>query len=275
MNLPNRLNIILLPVIALFLVSTAGCKDIKIESGWRDREIAVDGMQFDWENTFVNIEQERLNLGVLNDDQYLYLCLVPLDESTIKQSMMTGFTVWVDSKSNNDAKFGIRYPIGVKDAGFPMMDRDRKRRQDPEEHRQIMEESLREIQIILPVVSDTVVLPVENIFGVEVRVGTRNERMVYELKIPLSRTESHPYALGVGAGDEVKLKFETGKFRRPAMNRPSGRDGVQPGGGMGGRGGGRGGGKGTRPGGRGRLEMPQPLNLDLKIKLAAGETTTD
>jgi len=254
-------------VFTLLLLSTAiltnGCKDIELNSSWRDRDIQIDGMQFDWENMLYNLGDEKVNIGIMNDDTCLYICLVPLDETTIRQAMMMGFTVWIESKREKDSKFGIRYPIGVKDIGIPMRDRDQKQR--PEEHWDIVDESLRKIQIIKPDDNDTVDILAENQSGLEVRVGTRNERMVYELKIPLIYAENSPYAIGALPGDQVKIKFETGQFQRPEMKRPGGdrpKGGMPPCGGM------TGGGRGRRPGGGMRQEMPEAMKLDIKVKLA-------
>jgi hypothetical protein len=265
-NNPARL--FLLSMVGI-LYLTVACRSEKIDSSWRDRDIQIDGMQLDWENALVNLSKEKINIGIMNDNDYMYICLVPLDETIIRQAMMMGFTVWIESKRGKDGKFGIRYPIGMRDNGFPMRDRDQK--QNPDERREIMDESLRKIQIIRPNSRDTIDILADNQSGLEVRVETRNERMVYELKIPLAYSENTPYAVGALPGDQIKIKFETTQFKRPERKRPGGErpeGGMPPGGGMPG-GGVPGGGRGMRPGGGTRPDMPQPLKLEVKVKLAS------
>lgn len=262
MNNVNYLKSAFVILTLAVIVLTNGCNGIELTGSWRDRDVQIDGMQFDWENALFNLSDEKVNIGILNDDDYLYVCLVPLDETIIRQAMRQGFTVWLEAKGDKAKKLGIRYPIGMMDGGLPPREPDQGF--NPEEMMAKAEESLNEFQIIGADKKDTISLSVDNESGVQVRVGTRNERMVYELKIPLNRSDDHPYAVGVSPGDEIKIKFETGQFKRPEMNRPRGErpDGRMPSGGM------PGGGRGMRPDSGMRPEMPQPMKLDVKVKLA-------
>jgi len=91
----------------LILIIFVNCNNIELNSKWRDREISIDGMQFEWENALLNIKNEKINLGLLNDDEYLYICLVPLDQDIIRQAMTQGFTVWFEPNGNPKKKLGI------------------------------------------------------------------------------------------------------------------------------------------------------------------------
>jgi len=250
----------------LILTLFVNCNNIELNSLWRDCEISIDGMQFDWENTLINIEDKKMNLGLLNDNEYLYICLLPLDQDIIWQAMTQGFTVWFEPDGDPKNKLGICYPIGIQSSNMPL--RGFMAKQNPEERRKVIEKSLKEIKLIGPGKNETITIPVTNPTGIEVRVGTRNERMVYELKIPLAESDEHLYAVGALPGNEIKVKFETGKFKKSAMNRPSG---MRPGGGKGGRGGG---GKGMRPGagGRERPDMPEPMKMSVKVLLASADS---
>ena len=250
----------------LILTLFVNCNNIELNSHWRAREISIDGMQFDWENTLVNIKDKKVNLGLLNDDEYLYICLVPLDQNIIRQAMTQGFTVWFEPDSDPKKKSGICYPIGIQSSNMPL--RDFMAKKNPEEHRKVIEKSLKKIEIIGPDKNKAITIPVTNPTGIEVRVGTRNERMVYELKIPLAESDEHFYAVGALPGNEIKVQFETGEFKKSAMNRPSG---IRPDGNMDRRGGG---GKGMRPGagGRERPDMPEPMKMSVKVLLASADS---
>ena len=42
---------------------------------WRDRELTLDGSAAEWEGTLRRIEKSEIYVGILNDDEYLYLCI--------------------------------------------------------------------------------------------------------------------------------------------------------------------------------------------------------
>ena len=267
------------PAAILFiLLLSVNCRGSKLDSEWKNRDISIDGMQLDWENALTNLPDDKVNIGVMNDDDYLYICLVPLDETIIRQVMGRGFTVWVEADGDKKSKLGIHYPIGFHGEGRGNF-RDRQMGEivDREEFRKMAENSLKDFQIITADKKDTTTLSVDKTTGLEVRIGTRNERMVYEMRIPLQKTDESSYAINAEPGAKVKLQFETGEFKRPSGGHRPGGFGGPPEGGIGGGGmppDGGGGMGGERPGGmRGGFERPQPLKFKLDIKLAKKESS--
>ena len=118
--------------------------------------------------------------------------------------------------------------------------------------------------------------------GINVKMDVSKGNLVYELKIPLLRSESQPYGIGTEMANIIGIGLESGKIDVEEMRSQTGSQG----GGMGGRGGGRGGkggmgGMGGRGGGdhggmggqggmgRMRPQMPESLELWLKIQLAS------
>jgi hypothetical protein len=275
---PARM-VFLLFYLSLMALLFAGCNRIKLSSTWLDRPVYIDGMQFDWEGVLVNLDEQKLNLGVMNDNNFLYICLVPLDETIAMQAMGLGLTVWLEPDGDKRRKLGIHYPVGFQPDKFDTNNFEFRfdGQHDFRERMPRPEEFLDQFQIIRQDEEDTIALPVTNASGVEVRVGTRNDRLVYELKVPLTKSSEHPYAIQTAPGEEIKAEIETGKFKRPSRSRPRHTGGTMPPGGigepggMGGLppGGGRGGFPGNRP------EMPEPLKLKLDIKLARFEPNKD
>jgi hypothetical protein len=187
----------------------------------------------------------------------------------IRQAMSRGFTVWFKPEGNKNKKLGIRYPVGIKNSGPPI--RYLRREQDSEEFRQLIEASLKEFEITTPGKDDVTSVPIVNTIGIEVKVGQRNERMVYELKVPLTESADHPYAIGVIDHKSIRIGFEVEEFDRSLMKKNMGKGDRPPFGG-GGREGGMGGppgGKGMPPGGgRHGPEMPERMKFDIKVQLA-------
>ena len=130
--------------------------------------------------------------------------------------------------------------------------------------------------------------------GAELKIGMKNEALVYELRIPLRSDGDHPFALDLAPGKTLGIGVETPKIDRSRFTRPN--DGDRPPGGEGrpdgfpqdgggmGRGGHRGGGwpgggygghrGGMGPGGEGsRSGMFESLNLWMKVELARAAGT--
>jgi uncharacterized membrane protein YgcG len=279
-NYPARICLLSLAILVLF---TATPKAEKLNSMWRDHDITIDGMQFDWESAMYAFDQDKVNIGVMNDSNYLYICLVPLDETIIRQVIGAGFTVWLEGDGGKRNKIGIRHPVGMRIRDRQPNDEERPRFNADDRWR-MAGQSLEDVQIIRPDSKDTITVATAGLIGLEVRVGLRNERMVYELKVPLSVTDDTPYAINARPGSKVKIKFETDKIKRPEGKRlsgggpggGSGPDGgmMPPGGGGGGSfGGPPGGGGGGRPGmGMGdRQKQPEQFKMNLDIILAKSE----
>ena len=113
----RALRILTFALLAIALL--AGCSK-RIDSQWRgERHIEIDGADTEWEGARVYIEGARAGIGLLNDAQDLYLCLVLTDPGTQLQVMRQGFTVWFDPKGKKNKTFGIRFPLGMQEGERP------------------------------------------------------------------------------------------------------------------------------------------------------------
>ncbi len=254
-------------VIFLLAFLLGGCGGLTLDSNWRDREIIVDGIHDEWEGGLTYIEKEHVSVGLLNDDEYMYICLVTRDRDIRRRVIQSGFTLWFDPDGSKDKTFGIRYPLGMIEMGRRMRGRGEGR--DDETLRENFAESLREIEILGPDKDDRRRLSVAEVTGIEIRIRISNEMLVYETKVPLIQNDQHPYAIGAGSGQLIGVGLETAKFDREAMRErmaggPGG--GRRPGGGMGG--GGRGGMGGGRRG-SGRPQIPEQFKLWASVQLAS------
>jgi len=110
--------------------------------------------------------------------------------------------------------------------------------------------------------------------GITAKLGNRQGVLVYELRVPLRKSASNPYAIDMGEGQFLGIGFETTGFSPEMMkDRPGGMEG-----GGSGRGGPPQGGGGMPPGGGGsprggppgmqRGGQPEPLKLWTRVQLA-------
>jgi hypothetical protein len=291
----------------LFLVGVVhlgGCKNVEVSSLWLDRPIDIDGSDAEWENAKMYIEEANLSLGLFNDAEYLYVSLVTADRNVERQIMGQGLTVWFDAKGGKNKTFGVHFPLGMRgrgpdgrpsgedremlpssgggepEGGYtpPAFDRGDREGGMPSFDRgeRIFGRVQTEMEILGPGKNDRMILPLDGKQGIEVRTGHDNDRLVYELKVPLAASDSFAYAVGAVSGKTFSIGFETPEMDRSRM--PGRREGMGgpgdgfggPGGGMGIPGGGPGGGMGGHRGGpggarEGGFTQPKPLKLWMNV----------
>ena len=273
----------------------------RLTSGWRDRDVKIDGVNEEWPALSSFSDDTRFSIGLLNDDQNLYVALATSETATSLQMLRQGLIVWFDGEGGKKKRFGIQYPVGNQAYGPSSGGYDRgggggyggsggseRRggsgrsdgsggRPDPNELWAQAEADgrLSQLELLGPGKDDRRSLVVDRAAPIEVKIGRSEGTVLYELKIPLPKSADAPYALGVRPGATIGIGLETPPREWQA-------EGGRPGGGYGGRGGGfggfggRGGGFGGRGGGFGgpggtfaRHEMAKPLKSWTTAQLAA------
>lgn len=230
----------------------------RIESHWRDRDITIDGDNGEWPGPLAAVDDKHsITAAVANDGQFVYLVLSTGEAAVRRQIMREGLIVWFDPAGGDRKHFGIKFPVGMPLTMAGRGGRGRPGPDQPDQPDRI--EPPNRLEIYGPVKDDVHNFVVEAAPGIAVKVGQVEGYLVYELKVPLSRTPDTPYAIEAKAGSAIGLGLETPKFERPQR--------------MGGFGGmGRGGGPGRRRMGGGRerdYEPPKPLKTWATIQLAA------
>lgn len=267
-------------VAAIFLLSSAvESKATDLNSMWKNRDITIDGIDNEWEDTRVYLKDADASVSVLNDSEFVYVSFVTAKEETIRQATAMGLILWFDAAGGKDKTFGIRFPLGMMESGmtpprdFSEEGSDEERAADRAER---FKKSTLEMEILGPGEDDARRVQVATLEGIEARASLSADKLVYELKIPIVKSDLHPFAIGAKPGERIGMGIETPEIDRDAMRERiggGGREGGPPGGGMpgGGMSGGRHGGGmhggGTR-GGSG-FERPKPLKVWTKVQLAA------
>lgn len=244
-----------------------GCSSLEIKSSWREREIVVDGKSEDWLGALYYLEEENISFGLLNDEDYFYICMIAEDRFVRAQVMWQGLSLWFDPDGGKEKTFGIRFPLGRKEKGEELLMSMREER-DQEKLLEAFEQSLADLEILGPGKDLWKRIAVDEAKGIDIILKASTGVLVYELKVPLLHDEQYPYAVGAKAGDLIGLGIEIPKMDRSAMRermggRPGG--GGIPGGGVGG--GGRIGGMGMRGGQR--PQIPNGLKVWLAVQLAS------
>ena len=278
---------------------SGGCMESKLESSWLDHVITIDGKAPEWAGREAYFDEtEGLKIGFSNDEHYLYVYISTWNQRMQRQILMNGLTVWFDAHGGKGEAFGVNYPLKRSRPGAGEMSRDTSA-ETPRDMRQmfgnLLSDARGEIAIVgsggEPVASLTATDSGST--DIEAMIDIANRTLIYELKLPLARTDGTPYAINTEPGKTIGIGFkvgmrELGEMKRGegvpsegAGERPGGGEGGFPGGGGGGFPGGGGGGGGFHGGGGGgmggRGEGPggaQPFEMWTKVTLAAGPSAS-
>ena len=256
---------VLMSILVGTLLSQGCSSQLKLDSRWSPEQINIDGDESDWQGALTYVDGKNVSIGIKNDGEFLYICLVSTDRMLQRQMMMRGFTAWFDPDGGKEKTFGIRFPIGMIDSG--MMFSGRGRDDDPESMREDFSRSLAELELIWPEEERRTRLPAANAQGIAAAIGDPMDKLVYEIKVPLQKGENLPYAIGISDGKPLGMGLVTEEIDREAMRERMGRGG-SGGRGRGGFGGGGFGGGGRGRGGAGqRPQMPKPFKLWFSFQL--------
>lgn len=109
----------------------SGCDDLKLSSDWRECPVTIDAKYSDWgsSQSYYN-EKERVVINLLNDSDYLYICLITKNRKIESKLMESGFVAWFDPQGGKNKIFGIRFPIGLRSMGIALSEDKRDESRD-------------------------------------------------------------------------------------------------------------------------------------------------
>jgi hypothetical protein len=258
-------------VVAFLAIATSsfmGCSSTQqLASKWIENPIRIDGSLRDWSDSTAFIEKDGIRYAVMNDGEYLYLCMLSSKANLGRQMTFRGLTVWFDPNGGDKKTIGLRFPIGMGGMGrSDMAGRNPEDEQGQQGARP--EESPRqapnEFEYLGPGENERQRVSRLQGQGVEIHLTATPERFLYELKIPLQYSSQHPYAVETHAGAKIGIGVESNTAQRmtEGARGGEGQEGGRPG-----AGGGRGGGGGRMGGGMGRGggQMPGGSQANVNI----------
>jgi hypothetical protein len=192
-----------------------------VESQWVGGPVKIDGLDDDWKDArFALDEGSKAEYALKNDGENLYVIFVfrsPLAATTID---FTGMKVYFDLDGKKKKELGLHF--FKKDiTGSQLIAAMEKRGEAPTEAQkaEILKGKgyyLFECEVLnakkVPVSSDAAVKTVPPTY----RIGTRERILIYEFRIPLSRT-NQPGGLGATPGQTIGLGFEWGGVTKAIM----------------------------------------------------------
>jgi hypothetical protein len=215
------------------------------------KPITIDGKSDDWAGHLLYYRNEKLTIGVSNDKEFVYLCVMSSDQSVYRTIMMRGLTVWFDTTGGTGKYFGMRFPL---DGPPPEMQANR---EEPPGSMDDMMKRRADDATKLAVVGSgkasrtEMLLPGKD--GLNARISYKPGVFVYEMKVPLGIEIADGLKLGFSRDSNLGIRLETSESesRMPTM-RDKTKGGMSDGNGEGGMQGEGGGMQGGMQGGGGR-----------------------
>lgn len=239
------------------LVVSCGGGVVSMESHPAPRDIVIDGTPTEWRALQ---EKDGLQIGVMNDNEYLYVSIVTTRREHIRQIAFLGLNVWIDSTAQGNEQTGVRFPVGVGGGfGGPIAARGRPGDEADEDFRIVMMlEQEREVELVRSK-DDIERIPLDQLEGIDVDIRYDSGTFGYELRVPFEEVAAHRFSIGAKPGDTIRIGITTPEIDFEAM-----RDRRRQGGG-GPQGGERSG--GMRGRGMRRPSMPDPIEVWAEIDL--------
>lgn len=178
---------------------------------WRDADVAVDGSMTDW--TRLTRVGTGPAVAAQNDGTALYLAIAS-SNPTVRVQLATGLIVWLDGTAQRRQTFGLRLeglaprPITGTATNAPAGDlSDRVLNQ------------LEEFDLLGPARLQRRLIDSASAVGIRLASGVEEETIVYEMRVPLTKTDATPHAVGVTPGATIALGLETPADPRPPRTR--------------------------------------------------------
>ena len=192
----------------IFSFALSGCNDVELTSAWRNHEIIIDGSEKEWQDNMVYLSESKIALGIRNDEDFLYLCMVVGDRNTDRKIMGRGFTVWFDADGGKERTFGVHYPLGMQ--GEQPQFRGQRDDGEPGQREQFFQQMSSEMEILGPGKDDRLRMPLPGTNGIAIKMARAGDNLVYEIRVPFRKNSEQPYAIGTAAGKQISIGFETG-----------------------------------------------------------------
>jgi hypothetical protein len=257
---------------AAAMMLLAGCGTTEIASRWRG--IDPDTSRPGAGGSASIFDDRRLSGSIFNDGEYVYIVLRTNNRELQQFVLREGITWWFDREGKGKKSFGIHYPVAATGGKPPDGGEERDGAPPPMERPMNREDPVKaptELELFTGE-NEHQRMSILATGGIEAGFHMQRDTLVYELRVPLTAGQTHPFGIGVSRGAVIGLGAVTSTVRG-ATDLPVDRQGTEgePEGGFGGRR--SGGGSGGRArGGSNQAAGPQTgqLNLWMRVRLAPG-----
>lgn len=270
-------------LIALLIIVTAmmmGCGAKEIKSKWLHHPSMIGDAYNDpkQDDGRLFIADGETVIEIFNDEKSLLLRLSTRNHGIHRQLSTAGLTVWFDEAGGKKKRYGLQFPPSGSSQegqeppqGYRHHPEEEMEKEDsPARHNRI---NTGDIKITGPGDPEHGRISVTDSkpYGIHLRTDRVGDYFLYELHVPLIRNAATPYGIALHTTKVIGVGLKS-----QSLEKPQAETGISSGGGGGRRGGGRQGGGDTagsleegRPDEKGLQEKTKPIDLWLKVHLAA------
>jgi hypothetical protein len=197
------------------LVSTRPADPV-VSAIWRTDDIVVNGSAAEW--TGLTRVGDGPMVAVQNDGQTLFL-VVTSGDPNVRRQLATGLVVWLDGSAKKAQTFGVRLE-GLTRRSLPG--------ETPDTRADLPKgtafRTLDAFDLLGPEKNRRRLIDQPAEVGITVASGVEDESVVYELKLPLEKSGTTPFAVGARPATTIAMGLETPADPKP----PRGRDEPMP-----------------------------------------------
>lgn len=179
-----------------------------VTSTWRSSDVAIDGSMTDWPS-LVRVGNGPA-VAVQNDDTFLYLAVASSD-ADVRLQLATGLIIWIDGAARRQQTFGLRLE-GL--APRPLIGATPTTTREAIPDR--VQNALDRFDLLGPARLQRRLIDEPASLGFLLASGVENDTIVYEVRVPLTKTDAMPHTPATRPGATVSLGLET----PPDLQRP-------------------------------------------------------
>jgi hypothetical protein len=190
-------------VVAASALATMRAADPSLDATWRPASLVVDGSTSDWPP--LQRVDNGPTFGVANDAAAVYV-VVASNDPNVRRQLATGLVVWFDPSGQEAQTFGVRLE-GLTDAPLlgatPTAAVGDSLAAAPAPH------ALDAFDLLGPGKSQRRLVEQTDAIGIGLASGMEDRAVVYELKLPLTKSDATPYAVDARPGAAILVGLET------------------------------------------------------------------
>lgn len=187
------------------LIFTSCGRTTKLTSQRSDNTITIDGDRLDWAGKVVNVEDNYVRMGAVNDDENLYLSLIVSNRALGGMIMNKGLVFWIGKANEEKRQNGFRYPIGMEELGG--MDPSGMAKLDADGRRLQLELALKDVELLAePGLGRR--YDRKGLAGISVESDAETGVFFIEMKVPLRSKNGELFEVGADPGDEIVIFAE-------------------------------------------------------------------
>jgi len=188
-----------------------------VSSDWTDNPVPLDSSGAALGAGTYLVKDYNMQVGFQNDSNYFYIVMSTSDRGAKMQILLRGLTLWIDKDGGDSKVFGIKFPIGLQDAGLLNFQKgsnsDKGNDTKSEDRFSDMFDkmnSVQEIEIMGVNENDAQRVQLKDATGIDAMIDRINDTFIYRFKIAIKSASGIQYSLGMkNPVGNIGIGFET------------------------------------------------------------------